>query len=256
MTYGIRFRYGRDETLQYIAHLDMLRLFERTLRRSGLPVAHTQGFNPRMKLVFGLPMSTGLTSEAEYADVELDRPIVPAAFVATMNTHLPRGMQVYDAVPVATNDNVMLRVAAARYRITFRTATPVSREDMQGMLVRLLESEHVPVMKKGKKGLHEVDIRPLVYAATIRAHGEDWILETFMSAGAADNLRPDLFMEAWHALVGTEFVLRAMHREALYASIDNEWLALTDPRACGSVAAAGEAGMESLPGTRHMGVDE
>lgn len=238
MTYGIRFRYGRDETLQYIAHLDMLRLFERTLRRSALPVAHTQGFNPRMKLVFGLPMSTGLTSEAEYADVELDRSVEPAEFIATMNAHLPGGMQVYDAVPVATNDNVMLRVAAARYRIVFRTVSPVAREAMQAMLVRLLESEHVPVMKKGKKGLHEVNIRPLVYAATIRASGEDWVLETFMSAGATDNLRPDLFMEAWHGLVGTEFVLRAMHREALYASIDNEWLELADPRACGQVRVA------------------
>ena len=62
MSFGIRFRYTRDASLQYIAHLDMLRLFERALRRSELPVAHTQGFNPRMKLVFGLPMSIGLSS--------------------------------------------------------------------------------------------------------------------------------------------------------------------------------------------------
>lgn len=239
MSFGIRFRYSRDASLHYIAHLDMLRLFERVIRRSGLPVAHTQGFNPRMKLVFGLPMSIGLSSEAEYADIEMDRPVSPVLFLQTMNRHLPAGMAVLEAVSLAGSDNVMGRVAAARYRITFDTEPPLPVERMQALLVRLMEAERVPVMKKGKKGLREIDIRPLIYSAVLQpfsVQAPDYVLEVFLSAGAEDNLRPDLLMEAWSSLVEVPFRIRFLHRQALYASVDNEWLPLTEPRACGGHA--------------------
>ncbi len=233
MSFGIRFRFSRDATLKYIAHLDMMRLFERTLRRTALPVAHSQGFNPRMKLIFGLPMAMGLTSGAEYADVEMEIPLEPEAFLAAMNRSLPKGMQVLEAVPAATNENIMLRIGAARYWVLFRAEEKISPEEMQNFLQTLLDAENVPVMKKGKKGLHQVNIRPLVFSASIAQVDGEWLLEAFLSAGATDNLRPDLFMEAWRNLVKQNFQIRAMHREALYASIDNEWVAPADPRACG-----------------------
>jgi len=233
VSFGIRFRFSRDATLKYIAHLDMLRLFERTLRRSGLPVAHSQGFNPRMKLVFGLPMAMGLTSGSEYADVELEREVAPDLFLQTMNRSLPQGMKILAAVPVATNENIMLRIGAARYWVLFRSERQISADEMQDLLQRLIDAESVPVMKKGKKGLHEVNVRPLVFSAAVAKVDGEWLLEAFLSAGANDNLRPDLFMEAWQHLVSRTFQIRAMHREELYASMDNEWVEPTDPRACG-----------------------
>ena len=247
MSFGIRFRYSRDATLQYIAHLDMLRLFERALRRSALPVAHTQGFNPRMKLVFGLPMSIGLSSEAEYADIETDRPVPPDTFIRTLNAHLPPGMRVLEAVTLAGSDNVMGRVAAARYRMSVQTVPSGTESEMAALFSRLMEAERLPVMKKGKKGLREIDIRPLIFSATLHkgpmpnrdataVPGQEFVLEIFISAGADDNLRPDLLVEAWSRLVSVRFAILSLHRQALYASVENEWLSLTDPRACGGHA--------------------
>ena len=77
MAKALRFRFSRGQELKYIAHLDMLRVFERAIKRAKIPVAYTQGFNPRQKLVFGLPMSIGLTSESEYADIELVEDMQP-----------------------------------------------------------------------------------------------------------------------------------------------------------------------------------
>jgi len=247
VSFGIRFRYTRDASLQYIAHLDMLRLFERALRRSELPVAHTQGFNPRMKLVFGLPMSIGLSSEAEYADIETERPVSPDLFIRTLNQHLPVGMQVLEAVSLAGSDNVMGRVAAARYRISLKAVPALPASDMALLFSRLMDAERLPVMKKGKKGLREIDIRPLIFSAVLRQSPEsigdperepcqESVLEVFISAGADDNLRPDLLIEAWSRLVSVPFAILSLHRLALYASVENEWLSLTDPRACGGHA--------------------
>lgn len=233
MSFGIRFRFARDKTLKYIAHLDMLRLFERALRRSGLPVAYSQGFNPRMKIIFGLPMSIGLSSEAEYADIELDFSIPPADFSAAVNRNLPIGMSVIEAVDFVGNENVMACVAAARYIIEFKPALGVGTEQVEKMLTVLLESEQVPVMKKGKKGLAEVNIRPLIFSASLsEAADSSWSLDAFICAGASNNLRPDLMMEGWGNLTANKFSINSIHRTALYANIDNEWLIPTDPRIC------------------------
>ncbi len=239
MSFGIRFRFSRDKSLHYIAHLDMLRLFERAVRRSALPVAHTHGFNPRMKLVFGLPMSIGLSSEAEYADIELERPVPADVFVRTLNAHMPPGMEILEAVSLAGSDNVMGRVAAARYRIAFTAGPETTCRQMEALFASLRDAPVLPVMKKGKRGLREIDIRPLIYALNLQPVAQDTsrcVLEVFVSAGATDNLRPDLLMEAWSALTGRQFQMLETHRLALYASIDNEWLPLTDARACGGHA--------------------
>ncbi len=239
MSFGIRFRFSRDASLHYIAHLDMLRLFERALRRSALPVAHTHGFNPRMKLVFGLPMSIGLSSEAEYADIEFDRPVSPALFIECLNGHLPQGMAILEAVSLAGSDNVMGRVAAARYQITFEAEPAGTCQELEALFLRLREAAPLPVMKKGKRGLREIDLRPLIFSIALQSVTPErprCVLEAFVSAGAVDNLRPDLLMQAWSALVGVPFRILGIHRQALYASIDNEWLPLTDARACGGHA--------------------
>jgi radical SAM-linked protein len=232
VSFGIRFKFSRDISLQYIAHLDMLRLFERTIRRARLPVSYTLGFNPRMKMVFGLPMATGLSSGAEYADVEMETPLVPEFFIEVMNRCIPRGLKVIEAVPSDGSDNVMSRIGAARYRVVFHSDDATGPDEMEALLQAMLDAENVPVMKKGKKGRHEVNVRPLIFSASIAPLGREWLLEAFISAGSVDNLRPDLLMEAWQSYVSRTFTIGSLYRDALYASLENEWVSPTDPRIC------------------------
>lgn len=81
----IRFRFSRGEELKFIGHLDILRLFERAFKRAGIQVAHSEGFNPRPRIVFAQPMPLGLTSEGEFADVELAEQIDIANFIIRCN---------------------------------------------------------------------------------------------------------------------------------------------------------------------------
>ncbi len=224
MTKTLRFKFSRDASLKYIAHLDILRLFERALKRSQLPVAYTQGFNPRQKLVFGLPMSIGLTSESEFADIELEEEMEPEDFVARLNQSLPQGIRVIQAVAQTAKGNIMNQISAARYEIQFKAPKAISHHDMNSMVHSLLGREDISVMKKTKKGMRPVNIRPLIFSLSVQKRDMDVFgLEAFLSAGAENNLRADLLMEAFNKETGLELKTLNMHRKALYASIFNEW---------------------------------
>jgi radical SAM-linked protein len=220
----LRFKFSRGEELKYIAHLDILRVFERAVKRSGLPVAYTQGFNPRQKLVFGLPLSMGLTSESEYADIEFEQDISPEDFLALLNPSLPEGIRVLEAHEHSGRDNIMNQISAARYEILIEAGNNISSEDMDESVQSLLSKDDISVVKKTKKGMRPVNIRPWIYSLTISQKDTDkFILDAFLSAGAENNLRADLLMEAFGAETGFDVKTLGMHRKALYASAFNEW---------------------------------
>ncbi len=224
MPKALRFRFSRGPELKYIAHLDMLRLFERAIKRAGLPVAYTQGFNPRQKLVFGLPIAVGLTSSSEYADIEFDQDISTDDYIQGLNAHLPEGVRVMEATAFSGKDNIMNQVASAKYELSFTTEDELSHFALENMVRDFLAKEEIMVMKKSKKGLKPVNIRPLIYSLTVRkAEKKSCILDAFLSAGAENNLRPDLLMEAFQKETGMTIRVDAMHRTALFASLMNEW---------------------------------
>lgn len=224
MANTLRFRFSRSEELKYIAHLDVLRLFERSIKRAGLPVAYTQGFNPRPRIVFGLPMSIGLTSDCEYADIEFSADISPDGFVETINKSLPEGIHVEEAVPRTSGDNIMNQITAARYEITFETEVPLASSEIDNLVHSFMSREEIVVPKKTKKGMRPVNIRPWIYS--LSAYVKDGaliVMDAFLSAGAENNLRADLLLEAFSRETGVKCHIMSIHRKVLYASTFNEW---------------------------------
>jgi len=92
-TYKLRLRYTRGRDLRFLSHLDNIRAFYRAIRRSGIPVAFSEGFHPHIKASFGPPLPVGYVSEAEYIDLQLTQPF-REDFVRDMNATLPSAMQV------------------------------------------------------------------------------------------------------------------------------------------------------------------
>ncbi|MGI6085509.1 MAG: TIGR03936 family radical SAM-associated protein [Acetivibrionales bacterium] len=224
MAKALRFKFSRGQELKYIAHLDILRVFERGIKRAGIPVAFTQGFNPRQKLVFGLPMSIGLTGESEYADIELSEDMEPEEFITQINRGLPEGLRVEAAVPQNTRDNIMNQITAARYEIVFEAKEPKNHFEIDNLLHELLSGEEILVIKKSKKGPRKINIRPLIYSLSAeKIDADKFRLYAFLSAGAENNLRADLLMKAFSQETKLDIEIVSMHRKALYASSYNEW---------------------------------
>src|SRR5512143_3067134 len=90
----LRVRFTRDETLQYVGHLDMARTWQRIVRRANLPLAYSEGFNPQPRLSFAAALPVGCTSDHEELDLLLSPPCVIDEVIIQLDRALPPGMKV------------------------------------------------------------------------------------------------------------------------------------------------------------------
>lgn len=223
----IRFQFSRGDDLKFIGHLDILRLFERAFKRSGLPVAHSQGFNPRPQIVFGQPMPLGLTSEGEFADVELLEDHEPQKFLTIMNQSLPPGIRVMDARVKKNPSNLMAQISGARYRVSFRASED---PDVQKLIGNIQSADTILVMKKSKSGAKETNIRPFIYELSGSFSGTEGSFDVLLGAGQVDNIRPDLFLAGISDTFQAGLEMTSMHRVMLLGRKGEMWLSLLDER--------------------------
>jgi len=115
-----RLRYAKGESVRFISHLDVVRAFDRALRKAGLPIAFSQGFSKHPKMSFGPPLAVGLTSSAEYLDLEFSIS-QGLGFVDALNASLPEGISVSEGRPhrEAKPDSLMKAITSADYQVRF-----------------------------------------------------------------------------------------------------------------------------------------
>lgn len=169
---SIRVKFVRGEEVKYISHLDLMKMFERALRRSNIPIAYSQGFNPHPQMVFGLPLSVGVTSESEYADFELERDIEPNEFVRRLNPNLPVGIKIVSVKKKKTVSNIMASVAGASYEVLVSTNAEFGINDLRNKLVEFLKKEQIFIDKESKGKLKQIDIRPMIYSVAVSIGGD------------------------------------------------------------------------------------
>ena len=114
--YIYRVKFTKGEEGKFIGHLDIMRLFQRAIKRAKLPVAYSQGFNPHQLLSFANPLTLGTTSEGEYGDFEMAEKIEPAFVVNELNKTLPKGVKVLDSVLITQKvQSAMASIDGAKY---------------------------------------------------------------------------------------------------------------------------------------------
>lgn len=160
----IRLRFDKHGKIRFTSHRDVARIWERTLRRAALPVAYSEGFSPRPKLAFGLALSTGHESDAEYLDVDLDSDRVGdldiEALPAELTRHLPDGMSVTDAALVDRRaPSLQQAVTSCTWRVD---VADVDVATAAGAVARALAAESLVVTRERKGKQVTDDLRPLV----------------------------------------------------------------------------------------------
>jgi radical SAM-linked protein len=96
----IRITFARSDDMKFITHLDMMRFWERALRRANVPIAHSEGFSPHAQISLAAPLAVGVTSEAELMDVYLAKPMVPRDLLRELCKQLPAGVTALSAQEV------------------------------------------------------------------------------------------------------------------------------------------------------------
>ena len=93
----IRVKYKKGEEVKYISHRDLIRAFTRAIRRAGLPIAYSQGFNPHMKISWGNALKVGAASEGEYAELQFEGWVKPREVIEKLGPQMPKGLEILDA---------------------------------------------------------------------------------------------------------------------------------------------------------------
>ena len=172
----LRIAFSKHGKVRFTSHRDIARIWERALRRSGLPVAYSEGFNPRPKLSFGLALSTGHESDGEYIDVDLMAhadEIDLDTLAAQLSAHLPVGLT---ATGVVVGDRRMpslqQAVNSCTWQIDVRDADPAA---VQESIDRLLARDEVMVTRERKGKEITDDLRPAVLALAVEKPIEDGV---------------------------------------------------------------------------------
>lgn len=174
---------------RYISHLDVNRAMMRALRRSGLPVWYTEGFNPHPFITFASPLSLGIESECECMDMKLTEELPLAQVEAALGGVMPEGLSVLRVTQPVMKPK---EIEFAKYCIGFPGG------DSGRILSAISEPEHLNVVKKNKNGEKAVDLKPLIQVVSCSQEGEDCELCLILPCGNTVNINPHLVMEALH----------------------------------------------------------
>ena len=195
----IRVKFSKHGAMKFIGHLDILRYFQKAIRRAEIPIVFTEGFSPHMVMSFASPLGVGIESEGEYMDIEIREPLSTEEAVRRLDAVMSEGMRILDfrQIPDEKASNAMALVAAADYRIRFRDGYEPDL-DWKKLYASFLEQSSISIIKKTKKSETELDIRPLIYESRLE---EDSIFVR-LSSGSAANIKPELMMDAFAAYAG------------------------------------------------------
>jgi radical SAM-linked protein len=203
----LRLRYAKRGRLRFTSHRDVARVVERGLRRAGLPMAYSQGFNPHPKVSWVGAAPTGSASEAEYVEIQLAQAVDPELVRAELDAALPDELVVLDAV-VAGPGSLADRVEASRWRIELPGVPVVSlREAVRA----LLAAPEVQVERMTKNGKRSIDVRtalvslevsdPSVVSSVAGGVTECGILTAVVRQGSPA-VRPDDVLSALDVVAG------------------------------------------------------
>lgn len=215
-----RIKFRKYGCMKFIGHLDIMRFFQKVMRRADIPIAFTGGFSPHMIMSFANPLGVGVTSDGEYFDIELTEDIDMKLAVERMNQVVVEGIEIVNMVPISDDKKQtgMSIVAAADYLSSLKSG--IFPEDWKEKAGQFMNQPTISILKKTKKSEKEVDIKPMIYKFEVR--GES--VYTQVATGSVENLKPELVMQALSSFLGVdlETVSFAHHRLDVYANIGTE----------------------------------
>lgn len=219
----VRIKFKKYGSLRFIGHLDVMRFFQKVMRRAQIPIAFTAGYNPHMIMSFASPLGIGLTSEGEYFDIELAGHISSAEAVRRMNAVSAEGIEVVSFRQIAEEKKMtgMSILAAADYLVGIQSPKDTAVwKQYENLVTSFLEQPEIVVLKQTKRSEQESNIRALIY----QMEPEEYGISFRLAAGSAQNLKPELVMSAFCGFAGIDEkqITFTRHRLEMYADLASD----------------------------------
>jgi radical SAM-linked protein len=202
----IRLTFSKAGAMQYVGHLDLHRAWERTFRRSCLPLAYSQGFHPQPRLHLACALPLGFTSQCEILDAWLEQDIPLAEIQEALSSTLPPGLEILALENIALHAPALqTQVTSAVYLITFLDEIP----DLEARFRKVIRAEQLPRKRRNKP----YDLRPLIEAASPPSQNAAGKAElrVQLAAREAATGRPEELLDE----LGIKFEATLIHREKL-----------------------------------------
>lgn len=188
----LRIKFKKYGSIRFIGHLDVMRFFQKAIRRAGIDAAYSQGFSPHQIMAFAAPLGVGLTSNGEYMDIEVHSIVSCKDVQERLNQVSVPGIEVTSVKILPENaENAMASVAAAAYTVRFREEKR-PQTDIAAILPQFLAKDQILITKETKKGSREVDLKQGIYRITC----ENGVLKMLVDASSGGNIKPVQVVEA------------------------------------------------------------
>ena len=225
-------KYSKDGEIKFIAHLDLMRTIQKVIKRSELPIEYSKGYHPHMAVSIAQPLSVGVYSKGEYADVVLTEDLEEKYIMDKMNENTPRGIKILDVVKVIPvegkkQSQAMAIIDAAKYTIKLKCT---DETEVKNTLKSLCENEEWDIVKKTKSGEKMVNIKTFVHKFEYEVENSILTISTLISCGSRENLSAqlvaDYMKENIESINKEAFVDIA--REEMYAYKDDKLVTLSE----------------------------
>ena len=223
----IRIKFAKRGTLKFISHLDVMRYFQKVIKRADIDIAYSEGFNPHQIMSFAAPLGLGLNSEAEYVDIEVHSTMSTKEALSKLNEVSVPDMPILSYKLLSDNaTKAMTLVAASDYFVSFRKGYEPDF-DFNSAINDLLSKETFVITKETKKGSKEMDLRPLIY--DFKQQKDGYFLK--LASGSVDNLKPELVFSAIYSEQNKTLDILSLHitRLELYGCMEADKLDTLTP---------------------------
>lgn len=214
----LRIKYSKLGNLRFIGHLDVMRYFQKEIRRAGIKVSYSKGYSPHQIISFAAPLAMGVTSDGEYFDGEFDEITTSEDMINALNAVSVDEIKVSEIVLLPDNaGNSMSVVSASDYVISFKEENSKADRLLSAVEAFMAQPEIV-ILKKTKKNEREENIKPGIMKLDIR----DGKIYMLLSTGSVYNLKPDLVMQALCAFAEVDYSFFDYHIHRLETYMDND----------------------------------
>ncbi len=183
----------------YIGHLDLLKVTQRAVKRAGLPIAYSQGFNPHQQMSFALPLSLGVESCAEILDIQLTEEVNENELKRKLNDAYPDGIEILDVRKFKFEErNSASQVEVGTYEVVCEKI-----QNLDEHIEQLMLKDEIIVAKKTKrKDFKDTDVKHMIF--DIKTINENTVYLK-IATGSKQNLKPELVIEQLYNLAKIPF---------------------------------------------------
>lgn len=197
----IRVKFAKYGAMKFIGHLDMMRFFQKAIRRAGIDIKYTEGFSPHQIMSFAAPLGVGIESSGEYMDIEVLTMTSTEDMKQALGKVMVEGVEVLSVSVLPDNaKNAMASVAAASYRLKMKEGNfPI--DNLSDKLQDFYGQEKILYTKETKKSTVEMDLKQGIYELNADSDGSICML---VNASSSGNIKPTMVFREFCEFAGIE----------------------------------------------------